>query len=79
MNKNRQRTLELMQAVARRRMAEQANNAIEQARFNRLVAQGFICVDPILWLDNMIQSRGGASEKALPPKVPYTALSTTYP
>ena len=63
-NKNRQRTQELMQA-------EQADNAIEQARFNRLVAQGFICVDPIL------QSRGGASEKALPPKGAGMAISTT--
>ena len=66
MNKNRQRTQELMQAAARRRMAEQADNAIEQARFNRLVAQGVIV-------------EGGASEKALPPKGAYAALSTTYP
>ena len=77
MNKNRQRTQELMQAAARRRMAEQADNAIEQARFNRLVAQGFICVEPTPWPDNMIQSRGGASEKALPPKGAGRAMNTT--
>jgi hypothetical protein len=64
MNKNRQRTQQLMQAVARRRMAGQADNAIEQARFNRLVRQGVIV-------------EGEASEKALPPKGAGMAISTT--
>lgn len=42
-NKRRQRTEALRQAIARRRMAEQANNAIEeQHRFNNLVKQGVI-------------------------------------
>ena len=42
MNKRRQRTEQIRQAVARRLMAEQADNAIEQCRFNRLVSAGVI-------------------------------------
>ena len=41
-NKRRQRTEALRQATARRRMAEQADNAIEQHRFDKLVEQGVI-------------------------------------
>lgn len=42
MNRRRQRTEQLRQATAQRRMAEQADNAIEQHRFNRLVRSGVI-------------------------------------
>jgi hypothetical protein len=45
-------------------MAEQANNAIEQARFNRLVSQGVIVEAEV-------------SEEALPPKGAAVAISTT--
>lgn len=45
MNKRRQRTEQLRQAIARHRMAEQADNAIEQHNFDRLVRQGFIRKD----------------------------------
>ena len=41
-NKRRQRTEALRGATARRRMAEQADNAIEQHRFNKLVESGVI-------------------------------------
>jgi hypothetical protein len=42
MNKRRQRTEALRQATARRRMAEECDNAIEQHRFNKLIEQGVI-------------------------------------
>ena len=41
-NKRRDRTEALREATARRRMAEQADNAIEQHRFNKLVRQGVV-------------------------------------
>ena len=41
-NKRRERTEALREVTARCRMAEQADNAIEQHRFNRLVDQGVI-------------------------------------
>ncbi len=41
-NKRRQRTEALLQATARRRMAEQADNAIEQHRFDKLIEQSVI-------------------------------------
>jgi len=45
MNRRRQHTQALMQAIARRRMAEQADNAIEQVGFDRLVRSGVIVQD----------------------------------
>lgn len=48
MNKRRQRTEALMQAVARRRLAEQADNAIEQHNFDKLVRLGVIVKETIL-------------------------------
>ena len=41
-NKHRERTEQLKEAIGRRIMAEQADNAIEQHRFNKLVEQGII-------------------------------------
>ncbi len=41
-NKRRQRTEALREATARRRMAKQADNAIEQHRFDKLIEQGVI-------------------------------------
>ena len=41
-NKRRQRTEALIEATAQRRMAEQADNAIEQHRFDKLIEQGVI-------------------------------------
>ena len=45
-NKRRQRTEALRQATARRRMAEMADNAIEQHRFDKLIEQGVIVSMP---------------------------------
>lgn len=42
MNKHRQRTEALRQAIARRRLSEQVDNAIEQHNFERLVEQGVV-------------------------------------
>lgn len=44
-NRRRQRTEALIQATARRRIAEQADNAIEQHRFDKLIEQGVIVED----------------------------------
>lgn len=41
-NKRKERTQELREATARRRINEQASNAIEQHNFNKLVNQGMI-------------------------------------
>ena len=41
-NKRRERTQALLEATQRRRMAEQADNAIEQHRFDKLIEQGVI-------------------------------------
>ena len=41
-NKRRERTQQLREAIARRRMAEQADNTIEQHRFDKLVKKGVI-------------------------------------
>lgn len=41
-NKRREGTQQLREATARRTMAEQADNAIEQHRFNKLVNEGVI-------------------------------------
>ena len=41
-NKRRDRTEALLQATARRRMHEMADNAIEQHRFDKLIEQGVI-------------------------------------
>lgn len=41
-NKRRQRTQALIEAAARRRMAELADNTIEQHRFDKLVEKGVI-------------------------------------
>ena len=41
-NKRKERTEALIEAKARRRMYEMADNAIEQHRFNKLIKQGVI-------------------------------------
>lgn len=41
-NKHRDRTQALREALARRSLAEQADNAIEQHEFNKLIEQGVI-------------------------------------
>ena len=41
-HKRRDRTQALIQATARRRMAEMADNTIEQHRFNKLIEQGVV-------------------------------------
>jgi len=46
MNKRRQRTEQLLQATARRRAYEMADNAIEQHRFDKLIEQGVIIREP---------------------------------
>lgn len=50
------RTEQLKTAAKRYIIAEEANNHVEQHNFDRMVAQGFICVDPMPWPDNMIQT-----------------------
>lgn len=45
MNKRRLRTEALIQATARRRMHEQADNTIEQHNFDKLVRSGVIVED----------------------------------
>jgi hypothetical protein len=41
-NKRRQRTEQLREALIRRRMAEMADNTIEQHRFDKMVEKGVI-------------------------------------
>jgi len=41
-NKRKERTEQLLQVAARRRMCEMADNAIEQHRFDKLVKSGVI-------------------------------------
>lgn len=41
-NKRRQRTEALIQAAARRRTYEMADNTIEQHRFNKLIERGVV-------------------------------------
>lgn len=63
MNKRKQRTQALMQATARHRMAEQADNAIEQARFSRMVRSGVIVRDGQAE-NRLLNSEGGGQGKA---------------
>ena len=60
--------------------AAESQNHIEQHNFDRLVAQGFICVNPTPWPDVIAQGmivEGAAARKALPPKGAGMAISTT--
>jgi len=69
MNRRRLRTQALMQATARRRMYEQADNAIEQAKFNRLVRAGLIVQDKKE--HSLVQTGGGGRGRCLWAQIRY--------
>lgn len=62
-----QRTEALKQAIDRHRLAEQADNAIEQHNFDKLVRQGFLKTLGSIALEGLKQ-RGLSTKVPKPPK-----------